>query len=107
MASDFNISILIELYGGLLTERQLEILKAYYDYDYSLTEIGENFGITRQGVSDTIKKAVASLENFEAKLCIKSKNDNQKAMLISLKESVETKEKSELLTQIDDILQTL
>ena len=52
---DLEYSILLDHYGPVLTQRQRDILTEYYDEDLSLSEIAENFGITRQGVRDAIK----------------------------------------------------
>ena len=54
---DLTISILLDAYGALLTERQRELVDLYYNEDLSLAEISENTGITRQGVRDGIKKS--------------------------------------------------
>ena len=51
-----EISILCEIYGKLLTKKQLNILDNYYNLDLSLSEIAENEGITRQAGRDIIKK---------------------------------------------------
>ena len=51
-----EISILCEIYGKLLTKKQLNILDNYYNLDLSLSEIAENECITRQAVRDIIKK---------------------------------------------------
>lgn len=62
------ISLLLEFYGSLLTERQREIVSYTVDDDLSLSEISELLGITRQGVRDAIQKARAQLEEYEEKL---------------------------------------
>ena len=56
MEKNVQISMLLSLYGKLLTEKQYELLNDYYNNDYSLSEIAENEGITRQAVRDNIKK---------------------------------------------------
>lgn len=69
MASkNLDISLLLDLYGGLLTEKQQTFLDFYYNDDLSLAEIAENEGITRQGVYDIVKRAKDQLLNFEEKL---------------------------------------
>ena len=71
MASkDLDISFLMDLYGGLLTDKQRAFLEFYYNDDLSLAEIAENEGITRQGVYDIVKRAKDQLVNFEEKLLI-------------------------------------
>ena len=51
-------SNLYSFYGNLLTEKQQEIFIAYYEEDYSLSEIAESFEISRNAVHDTLKKYV-------------------------------------------------
>ena len=67
--------ILLDTYGVLLTERKREILDYYYNEDYSLTEISELTGISRQGVRDSIKKSEEEIYTFEVKLKIAEKNN--------------------------------
>ena len=64
----FEVSMLLDFYGQLLTARQYEILDLYYNNDYSLAEIAEELGISRQGVHDSIRKGRAALEAYEARL---------------------------------------
>lgn len=68
MAKDFNISLLLDFYGPMLTEKQKRIVEYYYDDDLSLSEIAENEGITRQGVRDFVKRAEGQLLEMEEKL---------------------------------------
>ncbi|MCL1901638.1 MAG: hypothetical protein FWG51_04505 [Firmicutes bacterium] len=63
-----NIVKLIDLYINLLTPRQQEILKMHYHFDISISEIAENFKITRQSVKDCIDKCKSQLTDFEEKL---------------------------------------
>ena len=65
---DLEYSILLDHYGPVLTQRQRDILTEYYDEDLSLSEIAENFGITRQGVRDAIKHGEATLREMEDKI---------------------------------------
>ena len=46
MAKDLEMGYLLDFYGEVLTEKQREMLRQYYNDDLSLSEIGENFGIT-------------------------------------------------------------
>lgn len=73
---------LLDLYGCLLTENQLNIMEMYYMDDLTLSEIGENLGITRSGVFDTVKKASALLEMYESKLEL-SKKEKEKIDLLN------------------------
>ncbi|MGN0557222.1 MAG: YlxM family DNA-binding protein [Acutalibacteraceae bacterium] len=67
-AKNFEITELLDIYGGLLTSKQLEMAQMYYDEDLSLGEISENEGVTRQAARDAIKKAEAKLFELEEKL---------------------------------------
>ena len=61
------MAMLFDFYGDLLTDRQKEFYDLYYNEDLSLAEIGENYGITRQGVRDVIVRGEAYLEMVEEK----------------------------------------
>ena len=68
MAKNLEVSVLLDFYGEMLTEKQRNFLDLYYNEDLSLSEIAENEGITRQGVRDSIKRAEAQLFDMESKL---------------------------------------
>ena len=68
MEKNFEISRLLDLYGTLLNEKQRNMLVCYYEEDLSLSEIAQNEGISRQGVSDSIRRAEQQLKSFEEKL---------------------------------------
>ena len=63
----FRMTMLFDFYGELLTERQKEFYSLYYDEDLSLSEIAENYGISRQGVRDVIVRAEAYMTEIEDK----------------------------------------
>lgn len=68
MAKDLKWAYLIDTYGGLLTDKQLEVVDLYYNEDLSLSEIAENCGISRQGVRDSIKRAENTMLELEDSL---------------------------------------
>ena len=68
-----EVSILCQIYGKLLTEKQFEFIDDYYNNDLSLSEIAENNNITRQAVRDVIKKGENKLFEYEEKLLIMKK----------------------------------
>ena len=77
MEKNVEISILCQLYGKLLSEKQLEFIDDYYDNDLSLSEIAENHGITRQAVRDMLKKGEKKLFEYEEKLLFMKRMLNQ------------------------------
>lgn len=73
-------SLLCDYYGDLLTETQRRCLELYCDQNYSLAEIAEQEGISRQGVYANITRAGAALAVYEEKLgCIRHARTNQSA----------------------------
>ncbi|MBE6707742.1 MAG: DNA-binding protein [Ruminococcaceae bacterium] len=70
---DLGISEYLDLYGNILDERRLQIMDMYFNEDYSLSEISEITGITRQGISDSIRKSSKKLLEMEEKLHLKSR----------------------------------
>ena len=68
MAKDLAVTVLLDFYGELLTERQYRALILYYDEDCSLAEIAELMEVSRQGARDFIKRGEALLNEFEEKL---------------------------------------
>lgn len=68
MAKNLEISYLLDFYGEVLTEKQRDVMEQYYNDDLSLAEIADNFGITRQGVRDSIKRGEGILLELEEKV---------------------------------------
>lgn len=64
----YEVAVLLDFYGQLLTERQYEVMDLHYNSDLSLGEIAEDIGISRQGVNDSIQKAKQTLIGYEKKL---------------------------------------
>ena len=63
-----ELILLFDYYGSLLTDRQRECFELRYNQDLSLGEIGEELGISRQGVYDNLSRTEALLKNMEQKI---------------------------------------
>lgn len=61
-------TLLYDFYGELLTERQQQVYESVVLEDYSLSEVAEDLGISRQGVHDIIKRCNHTLEEYESRL---------------------------------------
>lgn len=62
-----ELILLYDYYGALLTDRQRECFELRYNQDLSLGEIGQELGISRQGVHDNLTRTEALLLNMEEK----------------------------------------
>lgn len=80
-----EVGILFDFYGKLLSEKQYMAIELYYNHDLSLTEIGDELGITKQGVSDILRRAEEKLYQYEKSLGLVEKfyssHDNIKKIL--------------------------
>ena len=75
------VNDLLDIYGPLLTQRQLDALTACYQEDMSLAEIAENTGGTRQAVHDLIHRGETQLLHYEQTLHILEDRQQRKALL--------------------------
>ena len=95
MEKNVKMSILCQIYGKLLTEKQFRSLDDYYNNDLSLSEIAENLSITRQAVRDNIKKGENKLFEYEEKLGIMKKTmEQEEKIAIILSEITKIKSQS-------------
>lgn len=83
-----RLNSLYDYYGELLTENQQKSFYYYYRLDFSLSEISEEIGISKQGVSENLKRATKELENFEDKLKLLEKTTNITGYLADLKNEI-------------------
>ena len=88
-----HVSLLFSHYGALLTENQQKIVSAYYLYDLSLSEIAEEEGISRAGVSEALKTALGKMNEYEAKLGLLQKEETLKKRIEAVERIDEPKER--------------
>jgi hypothetical protein len=74
-------ALLYDFYGELLTKRQQQVYESVVLEDYSLSEVAEDLGISRQGVHDMIKRCNKTLEDYEEKLHLVDKFLNIRAQV--------------------------
>ncbi|MEE1100088.1 MAG: sigma factor-like helix-turn-helix DNA-binding protein [Agathobacter sp.] len=82
MDEKLRLTYLYDFYGELLNDRQRQIYEDSVFNDLSLGEIAREEGISRQGVSDMVKRVEKKLESYESKLRLVEK-------FISIREDVE------------------
>lgn len=94
MEKNVKISILLDIYGKMLTEKQYSLLDDYYNNDLSLSEIAENENITRQAVRDNLKKGENNLFEYEEKLGFMKKTLEQEEKINDILLEIEKIEKN-------------
>lgn len=107
MEKNVTVSILLDLYGKILTEKQQDVLDLYYNENLSLAEIAEEIRITRQAVHDCIAKGEKKLFNLEEKLGIMKKTEKQEVQLqkiLSELSEIQVKDSDE---QINNIIENV
>ena len=102
-----ELSMLCDVYGELLSERQKDAVEMYCNEDYSLSEIAEHMGISRQGVRDQIKHAQTQLDLYESKLGLFEKTKLISEKLVELSEKDAVRDNPEILEIIQDIQEKL
>jgi len=107
MSRDVRVSMLLDMYGKMLTEVQYESVDYYYNQDLSLAEIAEIVKKSRQGVHDSIRRAVTILNNFDNALELIKKVDEINSVVESVKEIASQKENKEIIELVDKIPEIL
>ncbi|MBQ9658150.1 MAG: putative DNA-binding protein [Clostridia bacterium] len=107
MEKKVEISMLCDIYGKLLTQKQYEFINDYYNNDLSLTEIAENNSITRQAVRDLIKKGERKLFDYEEKLEFMKKTITQEQKIQEVLSELSKIQKNSTDKQIENILNSI
>ena len=114
MDKHIEISMLVDIYGKLLTKKQYDVINDYYNNDLSLSEIAENNNISRQGVRDLIKKGENKLFEYEEKLNIMKKTQineqaiqNVLAELSKISENSSDKKVEKILNEVQKELSVM
>lgn len=101
-----EFGLLYDFYGELLTGHQKQIYEDFVLNDYSLSEIAEQYGISRQGVHDLIKRCNRILTSYEEKLHMVEKFQNAKQKtghIYELVQEYKKYEQSEIILQIEQL----
>lgn len=105
-----EISILYDFYGNLLSEKQKTIVEYYYNNNFSLGEIADEIEISRQGVYDSLKRAEELLHEYDSKLKLIDKYQENRELIISalakLRDTIESENAccSEILIDVENDL---
>lgn len=97
-------NLLFDFYGDLLTKRQRDIYQDAVYGDLSLSELADDYGISRQGIHDQIKRCDKALEEYESKLHLIARFEKIKQYSNMLRKEVEKSEDEELKKSINELL---
>jgi uncharacterized protein len=115
MDKRLEISLLLDFYNPLLTEKQRDVMDLYFNKDLSLSEIAELSNASRQAIHDLIKRCDNLLIEYENKLHLMEKAltvENSKDRIINrlekLKFKLDKEENKEIITDIiNDIVESI
>ena len=96
-------TLLYDFYGELLNEHQRGVYEDAVFNDLSLSEIADEYGISRQGDHDLIKRVSNTLEGYESKLHLVEKFMDTKAKITRIDELVDSYIKDEDMSYIHEI----
>lgn len=103
---NLNFVYLLDFYGGMLNDKQREVLTLYYNDDLSLGEIAEISGISRQGAHDLIKRGEAKLTKAEEALGLAERFEKIKSTVLNVEKLVraaECDEKNEIIGLLEEL----
>ena len=99
-------TLLFDFYGELLTDHQRKVYEEVVLNDYSLSEVAENMGVSRQGVHDLIKRCGKILDDYENKLHLVKRFVSIKKKVNQIKELTTddaTKDSKVSMSQIENL----
>ena len=95
-----EIGILLDYYKPLLTEKQKRYLIDYFEEDLSLSEIAQNYEVTRQAVYDNIRRGCKILRDYEEKLNFYKKDRKLYNELLELKKDFKEENLDKLIEKM-------
>ena len=108
MADDVSrkveLSWLMAFYGGMLTEKQREVLTLHCEEDLSLGEIAQEVGVSRQGVHDMLTRAAQKLFDMEEKLGVANRFSRMQDGLETCREALRNKRYDEAEQLLDKLI---
>ncbi len=81
-------ALLLDFYGDLLTAKQKKYWDLHWNEDYSLAEIAELDGLSRQGVWDILRRAEGNLRDIEEKTGLVRRFLDRRSEIIKIREEL-------------------
>lgn len=95
-----EISLLLDYYQSLLSDKQREYMLEHFEGDLSLSEIAKNHSVSRQAVYDNIRRGIKILRDYEEKIGFCKKEKQYMDVLEELRNDF-------TLTKLDEIIERL
>lgn len=100
MDKSVKISMLLEIYRKILTEKQADVIDLYYNQNLSLSEIAEDLNISRQAVRKSIVEAEKNLFMLEEKLEILEKQMKREEKIDKILKKIEDEKLKKLIEEL-------
>ncbi len=91
MENQVLLCILYDYYGELLTDKQKKYFKDYYFENLSLSEMSENYDISRNAIHKNLKETEEKLLYYEKVLKLYEKNKKIKKIIDNLDNDLKNK----------------
>ena len=92
---------LLLIYGKILTKTVYSRMESFYLDDYSITEIAQNYNVSRNAVFESIEHGSKKLDDLEKKLGLYEKNKRLSSLLEQFKAENDSKKKDEIIKTIE------
>lgn len=93
-------SLLLILYGSLLTKNIYKRLELFYLNDYSITEISEIESVSRNAVFESLSHGEKQLEKYESKLKLMKRNAKLINLINRFEEVTGEEERKDLINEM-------
>ncbi len=101
-------SLLLDFFGDLLTEKQRDYCDLHWNEDYSLSEIAQLGGLTRQGVWDILRRAEQTLQDIESKTGLVRRHLERRSQIAALRRDLspllaDDEKRRDILARLDEL----
>lgn len=91
-------TMLYDIYGNLLTDKQKEYFEAYYFNNLSLSELASIYNISRNAIHKQLKETINKLENYESNLKLALKNEMLDSIITEISDEELKRKIQEVIT---------
>jgi predicted DNA-binding protein YlxM (UPF0122 family) len=103
LQKSIDLMSLYDFYQELLTEKQRNYFENYYFDDFSLQEISENMGVSRNAVHDQLQRTAKKLFDLESKLHLREKSKQRQIIIRNLKTTTNQEEITNLINELEKV----